>query len=301
MCTELWRLPAARAVLDRLSPVLGEDLEGITTRMPAEDLSLTYNAQRAIHAHHLGHWFALLEKHPGVTIDGACGHSVGVVAALVAAGSLSVEDSGRFVLERARAFSDVCGSLSEPSGLAALSTENLRDVEDELAAFPRLALALENSRGKGAVGGPISELEAFAAKARAQGWPLRIQILRVQGPYHTAAFDACRQRLKEALDPLAFREPKVPVFMGTSGRAETDPARIRDLLAAQPSSRERYLEAVRASYSAGCRHYLEVSSKPQPIHWLGDQLVDPSGSPLPGVTATAVTTENIDSPLPDGS
>jgi [acyl-carrier-protein] S-malonyltransferase len=300
MCAELWQLPAARRVLDRLSSVLGDDLEVVTTRMPAEDLSLTFHAQRAIHAHHLGHWFAFREKHPEVGLDGAIGHSVGVVAALVAAGSLSLEDSGRFILERARAFSEVCARLGEPSGLASVATENLRDVEDELAAFPRLTLALVNSIGKGAVGGPLADLEAFEAKAREEGWPVRVQILRVQGPYHTAAFEACRGRLEEALGALRVRAPEVPVFMGTSGRAETDPDTIKALLAAQPGSRERHLDAVRASYAGGCRNYLEAAAKPQPIHWLGDQLVDSSGSPLPGVTASAVATESIGAPLPGG-
>lgn len=297
MCEDLWRLPAARRLLEALSPVLGDDLEFLTTKMPAEDLALTFHAQRAIHAHHLGHWFAFREKHPDAALAGAAGHSVGIVAALVAVGSLSVEDSGRFVLERARAFSEVCEGLPEPSGLAAISTDNLQDVDDELSAFPRLALALENSIGKGALGGPIADLHAFAAKARAEAWPLRVQILRVQGPYHTAAFEPCQQRLRAVLEGLVFKAPEVPVFMGTSGRGETDPVAIKALLAKQPFSPERHLEAVRASYAAGCRNYLEVAAKPQPIHWLGDQLVDSSGALFSGVTATAVTTEELERPL----
>ena len=300
MCVELWRYPAARSALERLSAVMGDDLEAITTRMPAEELLLTFHAQRAIHAHHVGHWLAFRAAHPEAELAGAIGHSVGVVAALVAAEALSVEDSGFFVLERARAFADVCAKLPEPSGLAALATENLEDALDELAAFPRLSLALSNSVGKGVVGGPISELAAFAAKARAEGWPLRVQLLRVQGPYHTAAFAACREPLAAVLDRLTLRAPRVPVFMGTSGRSETDPDRIRRLLAEQPSTRERHLDAVRASYAAGCRVYLEVAARPQPIHWLSDQLVDEAGAALSGVTTLALTTEDLARPILDG-
>lgn len=296
MCAELWRIPEARRALERLSAVLGDDLEHVTTRMPAEELSLTFHAQRAIHAHHVGHWLAFRAAHADVALDGAIGHSVGVVAALVATEAISVEDSGVFVLERARAFADVCAKLPQPSGLAALSTDNLDDALDELADFPRLSLALRNSVGKGVVGGPLADLEIFAAKARSEGWPLRVQLLRVQGPYHTATFAACRERLAPVLACLALRAPRVPVFMGTSGRAETDPQRIRCLLAEQPSMTERHLDAVRASYVAGCRTYLEVAAKPQPIHWLSDQLVDEAGAPLPGVTAVAVTTDRIADP-----
>ncbi len=221
MCVELWRYPAARSALERLSAVMGDDLEAITTRMPAEELLLTFHAQRAIHAHHVGHWLAFRAAHPEAELAGAIGHSVGVVAALVAAEALSVEDSGFFVLERARAFADVCAKLPEPS-------------------------------------------------------------------------------LAAVLDRLTLRAPRVPVFMGTSGRSETDPDRIRRLLAEQPSTRERHLDAVRASYAAGCRVYLEVAARPQPIHWLSDQLVDEAGAALSGVTTLALTTEDLVRPILDG-
>lgn len=297
MCRNLWQLPAARSALGRLSAVMGQDLESVTTRLPSAELSLTLNAQRAIHAHHVGHWLAFREAHPEVRLDGAVGHSIGIVAALVAADALSVEDSGVFVLARARAFAEACAALPRPAGLAALSTENLDDALDELAAFPSLALALRNSVGKGAVGGPIDDLQAFAAKARSEGWPLRVQLLSVEGPYHTAAFASCRERLAPVLSALTIRKPSLPVFFGTSGRAESDPGRIRELLAAQPATPEMHLDAVRASYAAGCRAYLEVAARPQPIRWLSDQLVDDSGAPLPGVTVTAVGTEEILGPL----
>ena len=48
MCQELWKLPAARDILERLKPSLGDDLEAVTTDMPADELALTFNAQRAI-------------------------------------------------------------------------------------------------------------------------------------------------------------------------------------------------------------------------------------------------------------
>ena len=297
MCRELWRLPEARRALERLAGVMGDDLERVTTEMPSAELSLTLHAQRAIHAHHVGHWLAFRAAHPDARLDGALGHSVGIVAALVAAGALSVEDSGVFVLARARAFAEVCRALPRPEGLAALSTDNLDDAIDELAPFPRLSLALRNSVGKGAVGGPIEDLQALAEKARSSGWPLRVQLLSVEGPYHTAAFASCRERLARVLDRIPVRKPEVAVFFGTSGRAESDPGRIRELLAAQPSTPEMHLDAVRASYAAGCRAYLEVAAKPQPIRWLSDQLLDERGAPLPGVTATAVTTEELLQPL----
>jgi [acyl-carrier-protein] S-malonyltransferase len=297
MCRGLWSQPAAREILRRLTPRLGQDLEDLTTTADAETLALTGNAQRAIHAHHLGHWFAFGAHHPGVELDGAIGHSVGVVAALVAAEALSVEDSGAFVAERARAFSEVCASLPEEQGLAAVTTEDLEDVIAQLPRFPGVTLALSNAVGKGTIGGRLADLEAFARACRREGWPVRVTPLSVEGPYHTGAFAPCGPRLERFLAEIPIRPPRVPVFMGSSGRAETDPARIRELLARQPFTCERHLDAVRAAYARGCRRFLEVAQSPQPITWIGDQLVDEQGGLLPGVTTTAVTTENLEAPL----
>jgi [acyl-carrier-protein] S-malonyltransferase len=293
MCRGLWSLPPARGVLSRLAPALGDDLEDLTTRASSDRLALTANAQRAIHAHHLGHWFALRALAPEIRLQGAIGHSVGVVAALVAVEALSVEDSGIFVAERARAFSEICRSLDPPQGLAAVSTETLDDLIDELPRFPALTLALRNSIGKGTVGGPIAELERLARAAREEGWPLRVTMLEVEGPYHTAAFAPVGPRLERVLAGISVHPPIAPVFMGTSGQAETDPDRIRMLLAAQPASPERHLDAVRAAYAHGCRRYLEVASAPQPVTWIGDQLVDENGELLPGVTTRTVTTQEL--------
>ena len=297
MCAELWKLPAAREVLERLKPSLGDDLERLTTTMPEAELALTFNAQRAIHAHHLGHWFALKAAHPEVELDGAIGHSMGVVAALVAAGAMTPEDSGVFMRARAQAFSDVCRTFTAPMGLAAVSTDDLQDVIDELPSFPAVSLALHNTIGKGVLGGRLADLEDFARKVEEEGWPVRVKVLKVEGPYHTAAFAPARETLKKDLASIPIKAPQCPVFMGTSGKREEDPARIRELLAEQADSRERHLEAVRAAYAAGCRNFLEAAHKPQPVTWLPDQLQDSEGGLLAGVTMTPVRTEDVPAPL----
>ena len=296
MGRELWRLQAAREVLERLKPVLGDDLERLTTEAANAELALTWNAQRAIHACHLGHWFAYRAAHPGTVLGGAVGHSMGVVAALVAAEALSVEDSARFMRERARAFSDICASLKEPCGLAAVSSEAFDDLLDELKAFPGVVLALRNTPTKGTLGGRQGDLEAFASAADRNGWPVKVQLLRVEGPFHTHFFEPCRPRLAAILAKIELKAPKAPVYMGTSGRGETEPARIKELLADQASSCERHLDAVRAAYAGGCRVFLEVSGKPQPVAWIREQLAGGDGSLLPDVRPQAVLTAELTGP-----
>lgn len=293
MGSELLKRPAARAAVARLAPSLGADLEALLTTAPDGALALTRNAQRAIHASHVAHWLAYRASVPGLRLAGAIGHSLGVVAALVAAEALSVEDSGAFIAARARAFADCCRSFAEPMGLAAVSAEDFADVAESAAEVPGVSVALWNTLGRGTLGGTLAALEAYAAKARAEDWPVKIKILPVEGPYHTAAFEAAKPPLRAALRGIAVRPPKAPVFMGTSGNAETEPARIKELLVEQATACERHLDAVRAAYAAGCRNFVEVSFKPQPVTWLGEQLVGADGARWPGVTAAAVETAEL--------
>ena len=293
MGLELLKNPVARAAVERLKPSLGADLEALLTTMPDAELALTLNAQRAIHASHVAHWLAYRAAHPELELDGAIGHSMGVVAALVAAEAMTVEDSGAFIAARAKAFSDCCKSFPEPMGLAAVSTEDFNDVVESVSEVPGVSVALWNTVGRGTIGGGLAALEAYAAKAQAEDWPVKVKILKVEGPYHTAAFERAKTPMRAALDGIDVKAPKVPVFMGTSGNGETDPARIRTLLVEQATACERHLEAVRSAYAAGCRRFVEVSFKPQPVTWIGEELIDAAGDPLPGTTTDSITTGNI--------
>ncbi|MDE2236477.1 MAG: ACP S-malonyltransferase [Elusimicrobia bacterium] len=293
MGRQLLKIPAARKVIERLIPRLGEDLPALLTDTPDAALALTLNAQRAIHASHLAHFLAYKAAHPELRLDGAIGHSMGIVAALVAAEAMSVEDSGAFIRARAEAFSKVCKSFGEPMGLAAVSTEDFGEVFEAAAEVPGVSVALHNTIGRGTIGGSTAALEAFVRKAREEDWPVKVTLLKVEGPYHTKAFSPCKAALQAALARIEVRPPRVPVFMGTSGRAENDPARIKALLAEQADSPELHHSAVRAAYAAGCRRFLEIARKPQPVTWLADQLRAQDGQPYPDVTALAVTTEQL--------
>ncbi len=287
MGIELLKNPAARAVIMRLKPVLGADLETLLTTMPEEPLALTFNAQRAIHASHVAHWLAYKSAHPGIKLDGALGHSMGVAAALVAVEALTVEESGRFIAARAKAFADCCKAFPEPMGLAAVSADDFSEVVESIKEVQGVSVALWNTSRRGTLGGTIAALAIYAAKARAEDWPVKVSILKVEGPYHTEAFAPAKAALASALESIEIKAPAVPVFMGTSGKAETDPAHIKEQLILQAVACERHLDAVRAAHAAGCRTFLEVGFKPQPITWLCDQLEPGS------YKALAVPTANI--------
>jgi malonyl CoA-acyl carrier protein transacylase len=294
MCTELWKIPAAREALETLTPILGSDLEFITTHLDDEELRKTYNAQRAIHAHHLGQWLAFQHYHPEIRIGAAIGHSMGIVAALVASGAMSIEDSGHFILARAQAFADVCAELNDEYGLMAAQTEDLQDLIDELPRFPDVELALYNSPGKGVVGGKIKDLIELNELAKEQSWPVYFRFLKVEGPYHTQALQACEDRLGKVLQNISIEPPNIPVFMGTSGKLEQDPDKIKYLLMKQATSTEMHFQAVSQALKAGFQDFLEVAHYPQAIQWTSEIALSAGYS---DVTTTKVLTTEISLPV----
>jgi [acyl-carrier-protein] S-malonyltransferase len=293
MGVALLKIPTARQVVERLKPFLGADLETLLTTTPDDLLAKTINAQRAIHASHLAHWAAFRAVRPQFQLDGALGHSMGVVAALVAVEALTVEDSGKLIAVRAKAFSDCCAAFTEPMGLAAASSEDFNDVVESVSEVPGVSVALWNTTTRGTLGGTLKALEQYGAKALAEDWEMRLKILPVEGPYHTTAFEPTKAALRAVLATIEIRPPRVPVYMGTSGKAESDPSRIKELLVEQTTACERHLDAVRAAYADGCRGFVEVSFKPQPITWLAEQLIDADGRPHTDFNSLAMTTADI--------
>ena len=165
MGVELLKLASARAAIERLKPFLGADLEELLTTTPDETLARTANSQRAIHASHVAHWLAYKAAHPGLQLDGAIGHSMGVVAALVAAVAAIAEDSGRLIAARARAFDSCCRAFSDPTGLAAVTAEDFNVVAESAAEVPRVSVALLNTSAA-APGRHDGRARAYAQRPR---------------------------------------------------------------------------------------------------------------------------------------
>ena len=92
------QVPAAGQVFEEADRVLGMRLSSLCFEGPEEELKLTANTQPAILATSIAALRALEER--GVKADFVAGHSLGEYTALVAAGSLKLEDALRVVRQR---------------------------------------------------------------------------------------------------------------------------------------------------------------------------------------------------------
>jgi [acyl-carrier-protein] S-malonyltransferase len=80
----------------------------------------------------------------------------------------------------------------------------------------------------------------------------------VEGAWHSAALADAAAELWDRSREIEFRPPRVPLYADASGRPETDPDKIRRLVARQICQPVRWQEIVERLLRDGCTRFLEV-------------------------------------------
>ena len=155
-------------------------------------------------------------------VDAVAGHSLGEVAALVAAEALSPEDGLRLVALRGRLM-DEAAELGPPGGMLALLGSTAADRAPAIASACGLVVANDNSPGQVVLSGAAQDLEIAARQATSGG--LKAMRLKVAGAFHSPAMTSARPTFEAALRSTPFAKPRVPVLSCLTGRPVGDPRR----------------------------------------------------------------------------
>src|SRR3712207_6263509 len=162
--------PQAKAVFDEVDEALSQKLSTLMWEGPAEELTLTANAQPALMAVSLAA-MRVLEAEAGLDLQrGAAfvaGHSLGEYSALAAAGSLSVADTARLLRIRGDAM-----QTAVPVGQGAMAALLGLDYDAALAVAREAAqdqvcdAANDNGGGQVVVSGHRAAVERAVAIAQ---------------------------------------------------------------------------------------------------------------------------------------
>ncbi len=212
----------------------------------AEDA--TSYAQPAIFCASLAGW-AALGRPEG---EFMAGHSLGELAALVAAGSLTEQDGLELVALRGRLMHE-SGERAGDGGMLALIGAGAADQAHALADAHGLAVANDNSPQQVVLSGARSALPEAGAAASELG--LRPIELPVTGAFHSPMMAAAVPEFTAALDRVEVRVPRVEVFSAVTA-APFDDVRLR--LAEALTMPVRWRETVLALREAGADRFVEV-------------------------------------------
>jgi len=182
--------------------------------------------------------------------DFVAGHSLGEVGALVAGGSLSVEDGLWLAARRGRVMQEVAAKQPVGGMLALLGDE---ETSRRIAATHDLTVANDNAPGQLVVSGPKADLEAAAAEAK--GERLKAMPLAVRGAFHTEAMAPALTEFRAALERTPVQPPSVPVFSSITARPFAD---VRDELARALVRPVLWRETLLALRDRGVKRFVEV-------------------------------------------
>lgn len=227
-------LDGAREHLESFSDAAGVDLIAHGTASDADTIRDTAIAQPLIVAASILAWSALSAQTGAARPGGFAGHSVGEIAALVAAGVISAAEGLRLVGERGRAMADA--AAVEQTGMSAVIGG---DQDAVLARLADLDLTPANYNGAGQIvaAGALDGLAALASEPVAG---TRVIPLQVAGAFHTRYMLSAVERLRSAAEGVAVSAPTARLWTNRDGSVVDSGAAALDLLIGQVANPVRW-------------------------------------------------------------
>ncbi len=238
--------PAARDVFARADAALGAPLSQLCFEGPAEELTLTHNAQPALLTHGAAVWAATRDV-IGANVLAAAGHSLGELTAYHAAESMSLEHAVRVVRRRGELMYE--SGVKRPGAMAAILGDTNRPVE-EICAQATLEAgtvvpANYNCPGQLVLSGEIAGVDRAMELCKEAGAKRAIK-LNVSGAFHSPLMESAVGGLSEALAGAEFTDPHFPVYANVNGEPVTTADRGKELLLEQLSNPVRWTTEILA-------------------------------------------------------
>ncbi|MBV9804252.1 MAG: ACP S-malonyltransferase, partial [Solirubrobacterales bacterium] len=207
-------------------------------------------AQPAIFCASLAGW----EKLGRPSGDSMAGHSLGELAALVAAGRLDERDGLKLVALRGRLMQE-SGERAGDGGMLALLGKGAADHAGELAEAHGLAVANDNSPQQVVLSGDRSGFEAASAAAKEFG--LRAMELPVTGAFHSPMMAEAVPPFEAALEDVEVSPARdgVTVLSAVTAAPFED---VRAQLAQALTMPVRWRETLLAMHERGADRFVEV-------------------------------------------
>jgi len=248
--------PRAQQAFEAADRTLAFSLSKLCFEGPAEELQLTANAQPAILAMSVAAAEVLSEK--GVRADFVAGHSLGEYSALVAAGSLRLEEAIALVRKRGLYMQEAVpvgqGAMAALLGMEQAAAE---EVCREAAQGEVVSPANFNSPGQIVISGHKAAVERAVALARGRG-AKRAILLNVSAPFHCILMKPAQELLAKDLDGAAISAPKIPLANNVDAELVRTAERVREGLKRQVTAPVRWEQAMRVLLGENVDCFIEV-------------------------------------------
>jgi [acyl-carrier-protein] S-malonyltransferase len=248
----------ASALMDMADEISGFSIRKLSLEGPIEELTRTAHLQPAITVQNIIAMRALAKA--GITPDFVAGHSLGEYGALCAAGVISEEDTLRLVTERGRLMEREADQ--NPGGMHAilgLLIDEVREIVDAVSDRGIVTAANHNSEQQIVVSGELSALNAAAEIVAEKGG--RAIPLKVSGAWHSDLVSGAIEDFTKFMEGIEFNSPNLPLLFNVTAGQESDPSKIREIMARQVASTVRWYEIMTELVANGVGVFIEVGPK----------------------------------------
>jgi acyl transferase domain-containing protein/surfactin synthase thioesterase subunit/NADPH:quinone reductase-like Zn-dependent oxidoreductase len=219
----------------------------------------------------------------GIEFRAVVGQSLGEVAAAVVAGALSIDDGARIITARSR-----LAATARGGAMAAIDL-GLAELEAAIAAaHSSVTLAASNGPASTLVSGEERAVDEFIAGLQAR--QIHARRLRVDYASHSAFMDPLLEPLRQALQGIAPRPGRIPIYSTVTGAVVSGPSLTPDHWVANLRRPVLFQTAVDRLVEDGFRLFAEISPRPGLVSDIEDALAQA------GVAGRAVATMRADEP-----
>ena len=243
------------AIVERAETAAGVALAPLLLDATSEDLKLTRAAQLSVFLSSLLAWEALQSSHPELEVAAFCGHSLGQVTALVAAGAIGFDDGVRFAVARADA-TQACADAGDHA-MAALMGATYDQAADLCSTAADCWVANDNGGGQVVIAGTSSGIARATAASKDAGIK-RVIPLNVGGAFHTPLMSDAADALAPLLAQLPFQSTSTPIACNTDASLVRDGAEWPQRLARHLTQPVRWHGVLTTLANNGVTHLVEV-------------------------------------------
>ena len=243
----------AQDLFEQANHILGFSITDIMFQGSAEDLKETKVTQPAIFLHSV-----ILAKilGEGFKPDMVAGHSLGEFSALVANGTLTLEDGLKLVSKRAMAMQKACEL--KPSTMAAVLGLDDDIVEKVCATTEGIVVAANyNCPGQLVISGEVMAINKACESLKAEG-ARRALVLPVGGAFHSPLMEPAREELADAIENTFFNKPLCPIYQNVTASAVLDAVAIKSNLISQLTAPVKWTQSVQQMIADGATLFTEV-------------------------------------------
>lgn len=243
MCGDLCKeVPAAKALFDEASEILGYDLLERCVEGPKELLDSTEVSQPAIFVASMAAVEKLKQEEGQEAVDAATcamGLSLGEYSALCFADAISFKDGVKVTKARGEAMQAAADAVD--SGMVSvigLDKEKVAELCEAASekSGEKIQIANYLCKGNYAVSGASKACDVVAEIAKPE-YKARMTVkLAVAGAFHTDFMAPAVSALEDVLDTIEIKKPRIPVISNVDAKPHSDPDTIKKLLATQVTS-----------------------------------------------------------------